>query len=139
MRRRSSSWAAALGVGLAALLGVGTVVGEGLPDSDPIAPSIAVSSAKVTKLRRPVGTYSLRLVLAIRDDVEDNPVGYAVIVKGGGLELARRVGSTASVTVRIAVRVRPPSTRVRRITFRVTALDPVGNESSLTRSLTLPR
>ena len=88
---------------------------------------------------RPARTYSLRLVVAIRDDVDGNPVGYAVTVKGNGSALGRKVGSTASGAVTLTIRVRVPNSRLRTIRVQVTATDPIGNERSLARSLTLPR
>ena len=104
--------------------------------ADAVAPTIAFTSAKVIKLR-PARTYSIRLVVAIRDD--GNPVGYTMVVKGNGVELARKVGSTASGAVTLTVRVRTPNARLRTLRVQVTATDPIGNERSLARSLTLPR
>jgi hypothetical protein len=111
----------------------------GMAYVDDLAPAIDISRATAAKLRRPAGAYTLKLALALRDDVEDNPVRYTVIVKGGGLELARKVGSTASGTVSLTTRVRPNSTRVRTIRLQLTASDPVGNESSISRVVRLPR
>ena len=112
---------------------------QGVTDTDTVAPTLSVATARATKLRRPAGAYSLRLVLGIRDDVEDNPVGYAVAVRGKGIELARKVGSTASGTVSLKLRVERPDATVRAVRVQVMAVDPVGNERSIAQSVKLPR
>ncbi len=112
---------------------------DGFADTDSVAPSIGFSSATLAKLRKPIGAYTLRLVLAIRDDVEGNPVGYAVVVRSNGLELNRRIGSTASPSLSMKLKLEPQNRKARAVQIEVTAIDPVGNESSATRSLRLPR
>jgi hypothetical protein len=104
-----------------------------------VAPSIAVSSAKLSRLRRPAGEYSLRLRLVIRDDVAGNPVGYTVVVKRGAVELAHKAGTTASATVSLTLRLRPLGARVRSIRVVVTTIDPAGNRASLTRAVRVRR
>jgi hypothetical protein len=104
-------------------------------------------SASATKLRRPAGAYSIRVVLSLRDDVEGNTVAYRLRVKEGP-EHARdrqlwwidtREGSTASGSVSMKLRVFPSSKRVRSVQLQLSGSDPVGNEVSLTRSVKLPR
>jgi len=112
---------------------------RGFADADAIAPTVVVSSAKVTKLQRPAGAYSIRLALSIRDNVEGNAVAYTVTATSGGASLANRFGTTASGTVSMTLRVRPPSTRARTIVLRIRATDPVGNEGSVSRAVKLPR
>ncbi len=112
---------------------------RGVADNDAVAPSIELSRIDVTKLRRPVGAFRLDLVLAMHDDVEGNPVGYALSVRKNGLELARRVGSTATGTVPLTLRIRRPNANVRAVRVQVTAVDPVGNERSVSQLLRLPR
>ena len=112
--------------------GLGTVAALASPDDVP--PSISVSSARITELRRPPGAYSLRLRLVIRDDVEGNPVGYTVVVRRGVVELARKVGTTASGRVSLALRLRPTGAGVGPIRVVVSAIDPAGNKASLTRT-----
>jgi hypothetical protein len=116
----------------------GSVTLAGHAVEDTVPPSIAVSSTKLVRLRHPRGVYSLRLRAVIRDDIAGNPVGYTVVVKGGGLALARRIGTTAFGTLSLALRVRPRRAS-RSIRVVVTAIDPVGNEASLTRIVRLPR
>jgi hypothetical protein len=104
---------------------------------DTVPPSIAVLSTELFRLRYPRGVYSLRLRVVIRDDVGGNPVGYTVVVRGGTLALARKIGTTASGTISLVLRIRPrrPSRSIRVV---VTAIDPVGNKASLTRTVRLP-
>jgi hypothetical protein len=113
-----------------------TFAGFAAEDTDP--PSIAVLSTKLFRLRSPRGVYSLRLRVVIRDDVDGNPVGYRVVVKGGSLALARKIGTSAFGTISLALRIRPRRAS-RSIRVVVTAIDPVGNEASLTRTVRLPR
>jgi hypothetical protein len=110
----------------------------GFAGDDTVPPSIAVLSANLSQLRHPGGVYSLRLRVLIRDDVDRNPVGYTVVVKGGRLTLARKIGTTAFGTVSLALRIRPRRAS-RSVRVVVTAIDPVGNEASLTRIVRLPR
>jgi hypothetical protein len=111
---------------------------KGFADNDAVAPAIAISEAKVTKLRRPAGAYSIRLAVSIRDNVEGNEVAYSVTATSGGATPANTVGSTASGRVSMTLRVHPRST-ARTVALRIRTTDPVGNESSLSRSVKLPR
>jgi hypothetical protein len=110
----------------------------GFVDDDAVAPTIGFTSATMVKLRRPLGAHSLRLALTIRDDVEGNPVGFEVVVRSQGAQLGRKVGSTASGSVSLRVRVRIPAA-TRAVQVEATAVDPVGNQSSAARMLKLPR
>jgi hypothetical protein len=103
-----------------------------------VAPSIAIPTATATKLRRPSGAYALKLVVALRDDVEGNPVSYTLRVTAGGVELARKFGTATSTTLPLHLRVRP-SARVKAVRLLLSAADPVGNEATFSRSLRLPR
>jgi hypothetical protein len=111
---------------------------RGLADRDNAAPTIAVSSVRLTKVRRPAGTYAVRLTLSLGDN-DGNPVTYIARVTAGGLELGRKFGTTRTGTVTLAMRVRPQNARVRALRLDVVASDPVGNESSHRRVLSLPR
>jgi hypothetical protein len=48
----------------------------GTADLDDLAPAIDIVSAAAVMLRRPAGTYELKVALALRDEVEGNPVSY---------------------------------------------------------------
>jgi hypothetical protein len=120
---------------------------QGFADADAVAPSVAFTSARAIKLRRPPGSYSIRVALSLRDDVEGNMVAYTLRVKEGPdhprdrwlPELDRMEGSTASGSVSTTLRVYPSSKRVRNVVLLLSASDPVGNEVSIARSLKLPR
>jgi len=107
---------------------------------DSIAPTIKVSTARASTMQRPAGTYSVRLVLAIRDNDPGNTLSYDVAVEpvGGGPYLAERRDSTATANVSVALHVRP-SAEVRRVLLQLMAWDPVGNRRWITRRLKLPR
>ena len=114
---------------------------------DTVAPRIAIASARPTKLRRPADAYSIKVALALRDDVEGNTVAYNLRVKEGPEHardrrlplLAQKDGMTASGSVSATLRVHPSSKRVRNVVLLLSASDPVGNEVSIAQSLKLPR
>ena len=107
---------------------------QGVVDQDAVAPTIAFSSATAAKLRRPAGSYALRLGIALRDNVTDNPVSYTLRVTNGGRELARRFGTAKTEAVSMTLRIRPPA-GARTVRMVLGGSDPVGNEVSITRSL----
>jgi hypothetical protein len=109
----------------------------GFVGDDRIAPMIGFASARAVKLRKPADAYSLRLALTIRDDVEGNPVGFTVVVRGRGAELSRRLGSTVSGSISMTLRVRTASPKLRALRIEVTAVDPFGNRSSASRLVSL--
>lgn len=113
---------------------------EGVADRDAVAPTITLSRATATKLRRPAGAFTIRLALALRDDVEEHPVYYTLRVTTlGGTELARRFGMATEPTVPLTLRVNPRSARAGAVWLELDAEDPIGNPSSLIRRLELPR
>jgi hypothetical protein len=105
----------------------------GFVGDDRIAPTIGFASARAVKLRNPADAYSLRLALTIRDDIEGNPAGFEVVVRGRGAELRRKLGSTVSGSVSVKLRVRMPSPKVRALRVEVTAVDAVGNQGFASR------
>jgi hypothetical protein len=111
---------------------------QGVVDRDVVAPTITLSST-VTKLRRPAGVYSINVALALRDDVEGNPVSYTLRVATihRGIELARTFDTKTNPTRTLTFRIYPP--RVKAVRLQLAAEDPLGNASSLTRALKLPR
>ncbi len=111
---------------------------QGVADFDAVAPTISVTSARATKLRRPAGAYSIRVALVMRDDVDGNTVMYAVTAKSGGATLATKAGSTTG-SAAVTFRVRPPNAKTRTIQLAIEASDPVGNKAALNRLLKLPR
>lgn len=118
---------------------------QGFVDRDAVAPTIAFTSATATKLPRPKGAYVLRLGIALRDDVADNPVSYTVqacaytvYACDGVVELARRVGTTSAKAVSMTLRIRHPG-GTRTVHLQLTGEDPVGNAVSLHRTVKLSR
>lgn len=108
----------------------------GVADHDDVAPALAISRASVTKLRRPVGSYVLRLAFSARD-ASGSAVGYHVVVTGKGV-LEGKSGTTASGNAAAAIRLKAAK-GVRRLRVEITATDPVGNESRMSRSVAIPR
>ena len=110
----------------------------GTADLDDTAPAVGIAAASAAKLRSTTGAYSVRLTLALHDDVDGNPVSYTLRVTAGGVELARRFGTARTTTVPMTLRVRPTA-RVKAVRLLLSAEDPVGNEATTGRSLRLPR
>lgn len=111
---------------------------QGVVDRDAVAPTLALSSVRATKLPRTSGAYALRLRITLRDNVEDNPVSYTLRASAGGRELARRFGTARTKAVSLRLRIRPHA-GARTIRLQLTGMDPVGNEVSVSRALSLPR
>ena len=108
-------------------------------NADTVAPTIAIASARAVKLRRPAGAYSIKVALALRDDIEGNPVSYSLrVATARGVELAWRFGTATTGTVSIKLRIRPP-VGARTVQLQLTGEDPVWNMVSVTRALSLPR
>jgi hypothetical protein len=109
---------------------------HGVIDFDVTPPEVSISRASVQRLRRPKGSYSIRVAFSARDGSEGNAVSHAITVSGFGVFL-RRSGTITAGTVSTTFRVRPAK-RVRRLQLVVVASDPVGNETRIARQLTLP-
>jgi hypothetical protein len=116
-------------VAVVALIGVSTT-GERTP------PAVDISRASVAKLRRPPGSYVLRLTFSLRD-APGNLVRYRIAVVGNGRFLASRLGATRSGRAAATIRVRP-ARKVRRLRIEITATDPLGNAAKASRSVSLP-
>jgi hypothetical protein len=114
---------------------------QGIAAEDAIAPAIAFSNVEVTKLPHPAGAYSLAFALALRDDVEGNPVSYTLRVTPttSARVLASDAGTTKAGTVSMTMPLRYYRPRVRAVVLRLSASDEVGNETSLDHVLQLPR
>lgn len=112
---------------------------RGLVAFDAVAPTIAVSTAKATKLRRPAATYSIRVAFLLRDNETQPRLSYLVAVEPseGGLYLGQKRGSTATGRVTASLRVKPAK-RSRTVQLHLRAEDAVGNWRWLTRRLKLP-
>jgi hypothetical protein len=114
---------------------------QGFVAEDAVAPTIALASAKASKVKGKKGVYTIPLALDIRDNVEDNPVTYKVVVtreSGAGPWLASKSGEAIGGTT-FELRIRRPNEPVRAVLIRTTAVDPVGNVSSLEATVKLPR
>ncbi|HET9242910.1 MAG TPA: hypothetical protein VFN99_05660 [Gaiella sp.] len=112
---------------------------QGVVGRDAVAPIVFFSSAKARNLRRPARAYALELLLVVRDNVADKPVSYTLRASTGGRELARRSGTAARTDAFwTTLRIRPPA-GARTVDLQLSATDEVGNESSVSRLVRLPR
>jgi hypothetical protein len=113
---------------------------SGVADFDAVAPTITISSLKVTKLARPTRSYAIKATLSVRDNDTRNTISYFAAAEHtyGGLYLAQKTGSTLAGRVAVTLRVRPdPAAQALRL--QLSAEDPVGNRRWLTRVVRLPR
>ena len=108
----------------------------GIADYDDKAPAIAISRTSVTKLRRPAGSYVVRVAFSAQET--SGAVQYRIAVRGKGAFLASRLGETQSGGASTAIRVRAPRS-VRTLRVEITASDALGNESKASRDVRLPR
>jgi hypothetical protein len=104
---------------------------------DETPPTVSVSQASVTKLRRPARSYVLRVALSV-EETSESVVRYRIAVNGNGTFLASRLGVTQSGRVSAAIRIRAPRS-LRRLGVVITASDRLGNESRVSRDVTMPR
>jgi hypothetical protein len=109
----------------------------GQADLDDAPPAVALARVSVTKLRRPVGSYALRLAFTAQD-APGNAVRYRVTVSARRAFLSSRLGRTESGAASATIRVRP-ALNVRRLRVEITASDPLGNERKLSREVALPK
>ena len=113
---------------------------QGTVDRDAVEPTVNFSSATATKLRRPAGAYTLKLRLALRDDVTEHPVSYTLRVTTvhRANQLAQKVGTATTGSAAMTLRIHPPS-GLRTVRVALTGADPAGNEVSVRRAVSLPR
>ena len=114
---------------------------QGVAAADAVAPTIAVANLKASKVKGTKAVYTIPVALDISDNVGDNPVTYTVSVRresGAGPWLASKSGEAIG-GVSFELRFRRPNGRVRAVLIRTTAVDPVGNESSLDAWVKLPK
>ena len=114
---------------------------EGVAGEDAIAPTVSFSSVDITKLGRPAGAYSLDLTIALGDNMEGSPVSYLLRVTPttSARELARSFGTTREGTVAMTMRLRYYKPPKRAVLLRLSVADEVGNETSASQVVKLPR
>jgi hypothetical protein len=110
---------------------------NGVVDLDDTPPVLTVSQAAAAKLRRPRGSYRLRVEFSAVD-APGNAVRYLIAIRGGGWTLASTGGETATGGARVSLLARPTK-RIRTLRVELTASDPLGNQSKLSVRVALPR
>jgi len=108
----------------------------GIVDYDVAPPTIQVA-ARATRLRRPVGTYTVRVGLSLLNEAAGAKTTYVLEVFAGRASLTLRLGSTTTGHATLNLRLHPPKT-ARRLRLQVRATDVVGNESTAARMIALP-
>ena len=110
---------------------------SGTVDFDTAAPSTVVG-ARATKLRRPTGAYTVQIALNVANEAPEAKLPYTLYVLAAGVRLASRDGATTNGRAGVTLRIRPGRS-TRRVKVSVEVTDPVGNTSSTTKTVTLPR
>jgi hypothetical protein len=112
---------------------------QGVVDSDPVAPSIRLGQAKATRLTTPKGWVSLRIAFTSSDNVAGNAVTYAVSyeISADAYQFGRRTGTATSSRVAVVFKLKPQKS-ARHVKVEIVAVDPVGNERHLVRTVKLP-
>lgn len=106
---------------------------QGVTDFDTAPPTIAVTRARATKLRRPKRTYLVRLRLSLAGEAA--AVSYEVtIADPRNKREVFRVGESSTGAASLAVRLRPTA-RTKTLAIAVTATDAVGNAAHLSKTL----
>ncbi len=110
---------------------------NGLVDFDDTPPTVAITTAKTQKLRRPAGAYTIRVALSARDERADTAVAYKISIRSGDREAASKVGETSG-TASATLRVRLWKSERRTLRLVIVGSDAVGNEHAVSRLLKLP-
>jgi hypothetical protein len=111
---------------------------RGVVDFDAVGPSLEITRLSALKLRRPAGSYSVRIGFSTADNVAPNAVSYEVRALRSNFQLASKRGETAGGEVSVMLRVRSLEP-LRKLRLEIDALDPLGNKTSIARALKLPR
>jgi hypothetical protein len=111
----------------------------GTADLDAMPPTLRVGNHTVTKLRRPRGSYRLKLTLALSDD-QGGPVSYSVTLTDPTTTntLARRSGSIHGPSIGWTF-VLKPNPRARALRLQVEASDAVGNPATVRQTIALKK
>jgi hypothetical protein len=106
------------------------------PDVSPSA--IGVTSASARKLKRPRGTYTMRVVLSLTDNGGDlvSYVLQAVDPRKPRSALIYKLEQTSSGSAALTFRIKPAK-GTRAVRVEVVATDAVGTEASATKLLRL--
>jgi hypothetical protein len=111
---------------------------DGVADLDVTPPAVGITSSRARKLMRPLGAYSIRLSLSLRDTGSDL-VSYVLQIVDPRKPLHAffyKVGQTTTGTVISSIRIKVPTT-MRVVRIRVDANDAVGNTSAFSKTIRL--
>jgi hypothetical protein len=105
-------------------------------DADPPALSL---TGTATKLKLPKRTYLLRVGLVVRNEEAGARVTYSLTAQAPGqiVPVGSRQGSTTAGRAAFTLRITPPRA-ARTVQISVRATDPLGNESTTTKRVSLP-
>jgi len=111
----------------------------GTVDLDDTPPTVALTTATGTRLKRPAGTYKLHLGLTLGDN-GGGPVSYTLVLLDPANQsvLVRKSGSTSASSI-TGTFVLKPSPHTRTLRLDVDAGDQVGNQTTLKQTIALKR
>lgn len=110
---------------------------KGVADLDDIAPSVRIERLSASRLRKPGGSYLLKIGFSALDNVRENAVSYEAEVTSGAL-VKTRAGTVSGGKATLSLRL-TPGARTRSARVRIKVSDPLGNTRSTARSVRLPR
>jgi hypothetical protein len=109
---------------------------DGVAGFDAQPPAIALTGSTVKKLKRPKGSYAVRVALAFNGDAEVSYVLQVVDPRKPGNAFAYKLGKTTSGAAALTFRIKPPKS-VRNVQLKVDAEDAVGNAATFAKSVRL--
>jgi hypothetical protein len=111
---------------------------DGVADFDVVPPTVAFTRSTVRKLKRPIRTYAVRLVLSLTDP-GGGPVSFVLDVvdsRKPSISLAYKLGQTSTGTVTLRLRIKAAKS-TRRLRIGLEATDAVGNKSAAVNTIRL--
>lgn len=104
---------------------------------DNVAPTGAIDGFSASAAKR-APTAKIKASFDGADDVAGNAVRFKLGIRAGAHVLATRSGTATSAPASFSLAIRPPKT-ARKLTLRVTLIDPLGNARTLVRTAALRR
>jgi hypothetical protein len=109
---------------------------QGVADFDTVPPAIDVTKVAIRKLKRPKGTYSLRVEVTFPGESAVSYVLQVVDPRKPLNALVYRVGRTTTGSIASAARIRPAKS-TRTLAVKVAASDAVGNDATAAKTVRL--
>lgn len=107
----------------------------GVADFDTVAPTGSITAVRIERPHTPSRRWTVRMTLAARDNVAGNPVDFFATVTAGRF-FSQKKGTVTAGAASFSVTFRPAAT-TKRLQVAVDLEDPVGNRSTVQKSVSL--